>query len=201
MINQKQPTHKILLNINGPPLVKVVTELQSVFRDVTCRNCTTCMERAIKAYRVHSHIINNVPNVHELYYDVLNNKERKKRNTNDLEKNIKQEKSVTAAVTRYTKDRKVFAIEVKETIGDITNCQVYSVKKSLPCDSGSHIISASKRNNSRKSKKVIGNAPVHTEGVSVFSETPESMVAAYKKREADNSHVPESFMPSIEELY
>lgn len=200
MINQKQPTHKILLNVNAPPLVKTVTDLQSVFKDITCRDCITCMERAIKAHKINLHVLSYQSDENEFYYDVLNN-ERRKRNTaipEDWERKIKEGKSIMGTVTKYTKERKVFAIKVKEIIeNDRTSCKLYSVKKSLPCESGLDIISASKRSTNKKSKKITEIVPTNT----ATTERVQLKTSVYKKREVDNSQVSESFMPSIEEMY
>ncbi|KAJ8718515.1 hypothetical protein PYW08_002752 [Mythimna loreyi] len=209
---------KILLNINGPPLVNMVSDLQTVFMDVACSQCIDCMERAIKAYTTHHHIIKTIPSTDELHEQVLSLGTRNRRDsstpaehTTSKSKKNKSKKKATKAVTvtKYNVDGDVFALKVKETniVGSadqqnetqVSTCQVFSVKKSFPCDSpdGESFLTNAKRKGSKKSKK---DKDANKDTATTTSK-PHFMAPAFRKRQIDNSQVPDNFMPSIEDFY
>ncbi|KAL0821173.1 hypothetical protein ABMA28_005792 [Loxostege sticticalis] len=225
LIHQIKPhmlRKQLLLNINGPPLVNNVSELQSVFIDLACKRCHSCMERAMKAFKYHKHMINTRPSAEELQEDVLTNEimYRTKRDivptdetmvstaddkkTTKKTRNKKNKTNRAVVVTKYNIDGEVYALKVKETMNNEQNeskgastCQVYSVKKSFPCDSAegeSLLTSAKRKANKRKAKK-------EQDKTSTTSTTQKTQTSVFRKREVDNSQVPENFMPSIEEMY
>ncbi|XP_063829804.1 uncharacterized protein LOC135079146 [Ostrinia nubilalis] len=221
LIQQKPHTlrKQILLNINGPPLVNNVTELQTVFTALACKRCHNCMERAIRAYKVHNHIISNRPSAEELQEDVLTNEisYRTKRDIAPTSETIiptsteakttkkfrakKNKINRAVMVTKYNIDGDVYALKVKEQLNadqnDTKTCQVYSVKRSFPCDSaeGEALLSSARRKaNKRKAKK-------EQDKTSTTPTTQKTQTSVFRKREVDNSQMPENFMPSIEELY
>uniref|UniRef100_A0A2A4K3N0 HMA domain-containing protein n=1 Tax=Heliothis virescens TaxID=7102 RepID=A0A2A4K3N0_HELVI len=220
MINQMPMQKKILLNINGPPLVNMVTDLQIVFMDVGCNKCINCMERAIKAYKSHYYILKSRPRSDELQEEVLKKRllqaNRKKREAATATekyasktKRTKPKKTKSVSVTKYNVDGDVYALKVKETntqvnaeqLNDtqVSTCRVYSVKKSFPCDTpdADSFLTVAKRKVNKKSKKEKERHKVAT----TTTEKPHFLAPAFRKRQVDNSQVPENFMPSIEELY
>ncbi|KAF9823842.1 hypothetical protein SFRURICE_013379 [Spodoptera frugiperda] len=227
MINQMPMPKKILLNINGPPLVNILSDLQMVFMDVKCRRCIDCMERAIKAYKSQYHVLKSRPRSDELHEEVLRNRYvysvRNKREiaketpqtTTPKTKRSKSKKKATKSVTvtKYV-DGEVYALKVKETNTQVnaeqnnvthsTTCQIYSVKKSYPCDSPESItfLAIAKRKVNKKMKKDKERQRLNSLiTTTTTTEKPSFLAPAYKKRHVDNSQVPENFMPSIEELY
>ncbi|KAJ8714587.1 hypothetical protein PYW07_002812 [Mythimna separata] len=205
---------KILLNINGPPLVNMVSDLQTVFMDVACRQCIDCMERAIKAYTTHHNIVKTIPSTDELHDQVLRLRSRNRRdsqtdNTTTKTKKNKSKKKATKSVTvtKYNVDGNVFALKVKETnmvasgdrqnVTQVSTCQVFSVQNSFPCDSaeGESFLTNAKRKVSKKSKKV---KDVNKDAT---TSKPHFNAPAFRKRQIDNSEIPDNFMPSIEDFY
>ncbi|RVE46505.1 hypothetical protein evm_008855 [Chilo suppressalis] len=206
----------LLLNINGPPLVSNLSEIQSVYNDVTCKSCIVCMDRAIRAHSLHVHMSSNRPNAAQLRDDVLSKEinKRVKRETKTASepavdrstkkskgKKNKQQKAVT--VTKYEVDSVVYALKVKETLVSneqqsdkiVGTCQVYSVKKSFPCGSpdGEAVLQAAKRKANRKKSKKEQDKNI------VTSTTVTSQISIFKKREVDSTQVLENIMPSIED--
>lgn len=215
---------KIFLNINGPPLVNMVTDLQMVFMDVSCRKCIDCMERAIKAYKTHNNIIKTLRNPDELHEQVLHlkskrnrnkrnaNKSTTEKNTTSKVKRTKPKKTKTITVTKYNVDGDVFALKVKETnmLGGsdqqndtqvLSTCQVFSVKKSFPCNTpeGESFLTVAKRKVNKKNKKAKKEKEANQTGATTMK--AHFAAPAFRKREVDNSQVPDNFMPSIEDLY
>lgn len=212
---------KVLLNINGPPLVNMISDLQTVFMDVTCSKCINCMERAMKAYITHYNIVKTTPSFDELHDHVLQFKTtyRNKRDTETTAENTgikikrtkpkkKPIKSVT--VTKYNVDGDVFALKVKETNvanTDIQNdtqastCQIFSVKKSFPCDTaeGESLLTIAKRKISKKNKKIKDTN--RTDVTATPKAKAHFLAPAFRKRQVDNSQVPDNFMTSLEEFY
>jgi hypothetical protein len=205
----------ILLNINGPPLVSNISELQSVFNDANCKDCHDCMDNAIKAYNNHIRMQNNRPSAEELRDDLTNEVNvRIKRDlmsgekiefTPKKTKSKKNKPQKTVTVTKYNVDNEVYALKVKETHVSVekqdgiavTTCQVYSVKKSFPCESleGDALLSSVKR---KTNKKKIKREQKNTFSSTVKSPTRTSV---FKKREVDNTEVPDNSMSSIEDIY
>ncbi|XP_047029244.1 uncharacterized protein LOC124636988 [Helicoverpa zea] len=219
MIHQKPMQKKILLNINGPPLVNMVTDLQIVFMDVNCRKCIDCMERAIKAYTSHYHIVKTRPQYDELHEEVLKKRilqaDRKKRETQSTTekystkiKRSKTKKTKAVSVTKFNVDGEVYALKIKETNTQVSpdqqndtqvSCQVYIVKKSFPCDApdAETFLMVAKRKVNKKNKR----DKERNKAAASTTESPHFMAPAFRKRQVDNSQVPENFMPSIEEFY
>lgn len=206
-LNQDLSAHKkILLNIMAPPLVNTATELQAVFKDVACKNCIDCMERAIKAQRWQEHMLRSKPALEELYYTILNeNHSLYKRGTNGTKTEIKTKgrskgsKSIT--ITKYSDDDgKIYALKVKEshtrhneTDGKKHTCKIYNVAQSLPCDSfGSEVILEIPKKKVKRDKKPK---------LRQTTESTKALPSSYRKRDTDNSAIPESFMLSIEDMY
>lgn len=125
----------------------------------------------------------------------------------------KANKSVT--VTKYNMDGEVYALRVKETpvTSEASNdtkpsgsCQVYNVKKSYPCESPeseSLLVAARRRAGKKKSKKQEQEKtkPNDAPNSTTAKARVHVQTSSFKKREVDNSDVPENFMPSIEDLY
>ncbi|KAG6441564.1 hypothetical protein O3G_MSEX001884 [Manduca sexta] len=219
MKNRQRPSihNKILLNINAPPLVNVVSEVQAVFAEAACQNCIACMERAIKADKINLHMVDNRPSAEELQTDVLSerhnfDRHREKRNlANDTVKlkkvKSKRNKVLKAViVTKLKVDEQLYALKVKETITQTgeqlkdmkstsTTCQVYDVKNSFPCDTpeAEILLTVAKQRVNKKSKKQKEKRTVPA--------TTHKIVPLFRKRQVDHSQVPENFMPSIEDIY
>lgn len=218
LFHQMPMPKKVLLNIKGPPLVNMISDLQIVFMDMACSQCIDCMERAIKAYTKHNHAIKTVPSTDELHAQVLRLRKRY-RNKRDSETSFnenttvktkrnksKKKTSKSVTVTKYNVDGVVFALKVKETntVGSadqqndnqVSTCQIFSVKKSFPCDTpdSDSFLTVAKRKVSKKSKK-------EKKAHATTTTKPYFVVPAFKKRQIDNSQIPDNFMPSIEDFY
>lgn len=182
-------------NANKSHQVNMPSKLQPSFEDIDCEKCTKCMENAIKARRVRSHVISNKPNLNNYYYDVLNTVQRRKRNV--VPNDVIKEKSISATIAKYTKNRKIFAIEIKaKNKKDLTDsCKVYTVKKSLPCESKVNLTSTAKRRITKRNKNTGGPIIVST------TKKVKAINLGLNELEADNFYVPENYMPSIENLY
>ncbi|XP_059061534.1 uncharacterized protein LOC131854436 [Achroia grisella] len=204
---------------------KNIRDIQSVFSDITCKTCHMCMERAIKTHMGKTHIESQRTKVEDLQYDMLTNEingVRSKRSVNSTEyskKYIKNEnkgkykknrthKYIT--VTKYDINDEVYALKVKEINTQLITerqsdtmisetCQIYSVKKSFLCDSreGDTFLTAAKRKaNKKKPRKVVDKNKSST-----TTQKAKLATLVFKKREVDNSQIPENFMPSVEDLY
>ncbi|KAJ0175091.1 hypothetical protein K1T71_009232 [Dendrolimus kikuchii] len=219
LINQKAVNHKkILLNINGPPLVNVVNDLQSLFVDTSCSHCTICMERAIRAYKSNLHHLDR-PTIEELQEEVLEyryfNFNRDKRDTDSTEKHESATEQLKTRnqrvhqfidVKKYNINGEVYALKINESnIIDVkfskgktsdALCHVYSIKKYFPCNTpeAELLLTVSKRKANKKNKKEKIKSVVTTTEKKVS-------IPVFRKRHVDNSQVPENVMPSIEELY
>ncbi|CAH0687770.1 unnamed protein product [Spodoptera exigua] len=229
IINQMPMPKRILLNINGPPLVNMLSDLQMVFMDVKCKKCIDCMERAIKAFKAHYHVVEARPRADELYEEVLKNRyifsNRNKRETPKIvetpqttttskPKRSKTKKRATKSVTvtKYV-DGDVYALKVKETntqvsvdqnnVTHTTSCQIFSVKKSYPCDSPDSVafLTTARRKLNKRMKKEKEANRIDPLTTTTTTDKPHFLAPAFRKRHVDNSQVPENVMPSIEELY
>lgn len=226
VFHQMPMPKKILLNINGPPLVNMVSDLQIVFMDLHCKKCIDCMERAIKAYKSHYYIVKNRPRSDELHEEVLKHRHHGKgksmRNKREINTSVspvpklkrtksKKKASKSVTVTKYNVDGEVYGLKVRETNTVVnaeqqndtqSTCQVYSVKKSFPCDTpeGESFLTVTKRKATKKNKREKDRNKVD---VSTTTTTirPHFNAPLFRKRQIDNSQVPENFMPSIEEMY
>lgn len=211
---------KVFLNINGLPLVNNVTQLQAVYSDIMCSKCQACMDRAVKVHKIRTHIMNNHGTPDDVREYILTNEinvrdKREVNLTDDVPPNVpeihktktkrgKPHKSVV--VTKFKTDRDVYALKVKETIPvslsdsqseNKSTCQVYSVKKSFPCDTpeGDMLLAAAKR---KAKKRKVKKETVKT---STSKDVQTGAPIIFKKREVDSSQISETFMPSIEESY
>ncbi|KAL4717220.1 hypothetical protein ACJJTC_017107 [Scirpophaga incertulas] len=217
VVIQQKPKRKILLLTTTGPSLVTNNDLQRVFNDLTCKDCDSCMMRAIKAHQSHVakwYLGNSRLGAKEIREDILINKiSRKKRdvsidNTTEVifekKKTKKGKVQKTITVTKYNTGGQVYALKVKvaqlsfdkqnDTESPTTTCQVYSVKKSFPCESpeADTLTSPTKR-------KVRGKSKNRAER-KFSSTTMKPSISVYRKREVDISQVQESFMPSIEEF-
>ncbi|XP_075979750.1 uncharacterized protein LOC142978975 [Anticarsia gemmatalis] len=222
---------KILLNLNGPPLVSMVSKLQQVFMDVRCKQCLECMERSIKAYKYQSDNIKKRPTVDELHAELLTSRgnilnsmytgdDRRKRQSDPVDisakktKPKKTKKSVT--VTKYNVDGEVYALKVQETVkhpleqniphtNQSSMCHLYSVKKSYECDTreSESFLAIAKRKVIKKNRKDKASQATTT----TTTETAHFNAPSFKKRQVrgserpDQLEMPENFDFSLEELY
>lgn len=193
-----------VLNTRTPSSNKV-GDVQPVFMDVNCKSCIECMQRAIKSHKTYKNLKVDGENFH----DELFNRERNirdKRKSNDsvqgkLDKKTKKTKSIS--ITKYNEKEKIYALKVMEpktqvssNIRDKNNtmtCQIYSVKKSFPCESpeaDSFLKESKKKTNKRNKKENKREKNMSAVKTTVF-----------RKRQIDESQAPEQIMPSIEEFY
>ncbi|XP_026741224.1 uncharacterized protein LOC113503446 isoform X2 [Trichoplusia ni] len=218
IFHQMPMPKKILLNINGPPLVNMVNDLQVVFMDVNCKKCIDCMERAIKAYKTHYHIVKQRPRTDELHQEVLKNRygkgkrikreSRSKKETETATTTSKtrkgKPKKKTVSVTKYNVDGEVYAVKVNETSNQVniehqndtlvSTCQLFSVTKTALCDTPeafSVLLPPKRKTVKKKSTKTY--RPRTPE--------PHFMIPSFRKRQVDNTQEPDNFMSSIEESY
>lgn len=218
LIGQK-PNHKLLLNLNAPPLVTRMNDLQSVFADEKCVLCSNCMERALKAHKYSKYR----PDSEELNTDLLSNTitvHRNKRYVNSTpsiegkkEKKGKKKSKVhkTIIVTQYNMDGEVYALKVKESLpGSDHNedgaCQVYSVNKVMACNTpeGDAFIANVKKNANKKDKRHkerIEDEEDITPKIPTTTQPP--LKSVFRKRQTDEirSQMPENVMSSVEEFY
>ncbi|XP_049872150.1 uncharacterized protein LOC126370996 [Pectinophora gossypiella] len=213
IIQQQKAKHKLLLNLNGQPLVVKVNELQNVFSDYSCSHCTECMERAIRAHKLAGYQKDR-PDSMELHNDILKGRvirERRSANDSSQDKGDKKNKTKRAkahrsiTVTKYNIAGEVHALKVKESnpTNDETkvgSCEVYKVSKSYACNSpdGEAILSAAKRKNNKKNKKDKDKQQFST--TTGAPRSPQS-VPVFRKRQIEKFQIPENVMPSIEEFY
>lgn len=222
IFHQMPMPKKILLNINGPPLVNMVNDLQVVFMDVNCKKCLDCMERAIKAYKTHYHIVKQRPRTDELRQEVLKNRYGKGKRIKRESKTTRKEtqtptpttiatkarkskpKKKTVSVTKYNVDGEVYAVKVNETNtqantanqndSTVTTCQLFSVTKTALCDTPeAYTVLLPPKRKSVKKKDSKKIKPRTPE--------PHFMIPSFRKRQVDNTQEPDNFMSSIEESY
>ncbi|CAH0588075.1 unnamed protein product [Chrysodeixis includens] len=219
MFHQRPMPKKILLNINGPPLVNMVNDLQVVFMDINCKKCIDCMERAIKAYKTHYHIVKQRPRSDELHQEVLKHRYGKGKRVKRESKTTKththtptpsttkpkksKSKKKTVSVTKFNVDGEVYAVKVNETNANVNAehqndtslsiCQLFSVTKSALCDSseGYTILIPPRKKTTKKKKEAKPYKP----------QEPHFMIPSFRKRQIDNTQEPDNFMSSIEESY
>lgn len=219
LIGQK-PNHKLLLNLNAPPLVTRTNDLQTVFADEKCVLCFNCMERALKAHRyskyrpdseeLHSYLLTNTITLHrnKRYVTSTATPEGKK------EKKGKKKSKVhkTIIVTQYNVDGAVYALKVKETLPGSDHaddksgaCQVYSVNKVTSCNTpeGDAFIANVKKNVNKKDKR--HKERIREENITRRNPTTTRapMKSLFRKRQTDEirSQMPENVMSSVEEFY
>lgn len=220
LIGQKI-NHKILLNLNAPPLVARTNELQMVFTDEKCVLCSACMERALKANK-YSHYR---PDSEELHSDLLTNTitvQRSKRFVTSTpsadgrkEKKGKKKSKMhkTIIVTQYNVAGEVYALKVKESLPGSDNtedgsgaCQLYSVDNVMRCDTpeGDVFLANGKQNAIRKNKKPKESTR-DEEDVSMRYQTTTRAPSKseFRKRQSDDvrGQMPENVMSSVEEFY
>ncbi|CAG4935362.1 unnamed protein product [Colias eurytheme] len=224
MIIKKRPQvgKNIMLNVNTQANTMKSSDLQTVFIDPSCRNCATCMERAVNAHKIHNHVVNTQMNTDRFQDNTYTNQEniiRERRsvkfdNVPKIEKKPKKSKpkrNKSVSVIKYNENGEIYALKVKETSNQLiadqqnvtksfssTTCQVYSVQQSLPCESpeADLILTATKRKTNKKNKKVQGKKETN-----VPTEKATLITSVFRKRHVDNSQVPENFMTSLEEMY
>lgn len=159
------------------------------------------MEKALDILKNYSHVFEDLyPGINKVQSRI----KKSKRNIdyfNDTDLLVDSAlKSVR--VTKYkTTDDKVYAIKVNEinnqvlepSIGKST-CKVYSVKKAFSCESqeSNSILMKRKVNKIRAAKQ---------KNTATEKSTPVNSAFKKRKLRVETSHVQESFMPSIEELY
>ncbi|XP_072938283.1 uncharacterized protein [Epargyreus clarus] len=224
--NQKQLNDEtFFVHFNKTSNFNRVSDLQSVFMDPECKECHNCMEQAIKAHKVHSHMntetkVNDVPN--EIDNHVESTTSRNKRNlVPDLQLNVvkkakkskgKKNKNKTFSVTKYSDEGKIYALKVKEatpltsdqqnqTKASVTKCQMYRVKEYFSCDSpdADLILKEAKQKINKTSIKEKGKKEIN---LPVENKEKDRIIAPmFAKRHADESQISENFMPSIEEIY
>lgn len=163
------------------------------------------MQRAIKSHKTYKNLKVDGENFHDESFNRERNI-RDKRKSNDsvqgkLDKKTKKTKSIS--ITKYNEKEKIYALKVMEpktqvssNIHDKNNtmtCQIYSVKKSFPCESpeADLFLKESKKKinkrNKKENKREKNVSPVKT--------------TVFRKRQIDESQAPEQIMPSIEEFY
>lgn len=220
LIGQK-PNHKLLLNLNAPPLITRTNDLQAVFTDEQCVLCFNCMERALKANKFSKYR----PDSEELHSDLLTNTITIHRNkryvtstpSTDGKKEKKGKKKSkahkTIIVTQYNVDGEVYALKVKESSpgSDRTedgsgSCHVYSVNKVMACNTpeGDALIANVKKNANKKDRRhkdKMDNEEDITPRNIITTRAPVKSV--FRKRQTDDirSQMPENVMSSVEEFY
>ncbi|CAF4826683.1 unnamed protein product [Pieris macdunnoughi] len=188
-----------------------VTKKRAVFTDPSCKSCVNCMERVVKAHKVHRLSKIRDDDIYQLLTK-KDNKIKQKRSVNFETKGEKKSKKTKAkksvSVIKYNENGEIYALKVKETNNQLisepnvtraisTTCQVYSIQKSLPCESpeADLILTASKRKTNKKNKKVQGKRETNVP-------TEEAVIASmFRKRHVDNSELQEHYMTSLEEMY
>ncbi|XP_045775726.1 uncharacterized protein LOC123874442 [Maniola jurtina] len=216
----------IILNKNAPMHSKI-NDLQSVFMDPACTGCHTCMERAMKAHKSRTHMMD--PRISlENFQDDRNmiDERRDKRKAEWAASNVKKSKrskpknNKGITLMKYNHNGKIYALKINETnsVLDVHNnsetimtCQVYSVKKSVSCESpeANLILTGSRKKTTKKGKKGYGKRETKSvepmkliEAVKRAESTKTVIIApVYRKRNVDDSQVPEQIMYSIEEMY
>lgn len=217
--------HKLLLNLNA--------KLQEIFNDYSCNACLDCMERALRVHKVHSNKLSDRPILDDLQKELLRNSvnsehghKYKRDVTAALKEGTKKEKrskikkhkhQKTVAVTKYALDNVTYALQVKENnvSGDIETCQVYTVKKHVPCDTpeGKLLMDVSKMK-ARKNLKKPNEDEEHekedhdkkqrksrsNDDVEPYSET-DRLEVLNRRREVDDGQIPENVMSSVEDFY
>ncbi|XP_034833427.1 uncharacterized protein [Maniola hyperantus] len=219
----------IILNKNAP-LYSKMTDLPSIFMDPACSGCYTCMERVMKTH-VKSHIHMMDPRISsENFQDDRNNMiDGSRRDKRKVEwgassvkksKRSKPKKNKRISLMKYNDNGKIYALQINETnsvLGVYNNsetimtCQVYSVKKSVSCESpeANLILTGSRKKTNKKGKKGYGKRDTKSvdpmkliEAVKRAEPTKTVLIApVYRKLNIDDSHVPEQIMYSIEEMY
>ncbi|XP_046966837.1 uncharacterized protein LOC124534854 [Vanessa cardui] len=201
-------------SVQVPSPKNKVSELKSVFLEATCKRCHKCMERAIKSHKVNNQIdlIKNEQFNNELVDQEVNTRNKRKTNANALrkvDKKTKKNKSKNKSVTiiKYNDNERIFALKIIETnknmlldrqTNNTTTCQVYSVKKSFPCETPEADLilkeSKTKINKNKKSKREQNKKNA--------SDVKTTVIApVFRKRQIDDSQAPEQIMPSVEEIY
>lgn len=177
------------------------------------------MERAIRAYKMQTRYLSSRLASEELHNDIIPNfisgrtkrdvqtatkHDSKKEKTTKNKKTKREKVHRKVTVTKYTINGDVYALRVKETAGAVednqplgTSCLMYSVKKSFPCDSPEGYLLATENTKiNKKTKKTaekIKTVPQPT------TEKAQPRLS-YRKRQVDNTQIPENVMPSIEEF-
>ncbi|XP_064072999.1 uncharacterized protein LOC113398728 [Vanessa tameamea] len=200
-----------VISVQVPSSMNKVSDLKSVFLDATCKRCHNCMERAIKSHKVQNQIdlLKNEQFHSELVDQEINKRNKRKTNASaqrKIDKKIKKSKSKNKSVTiiKYNDNERIFALKIIETnkhvlLDQQTNntmtCQVYSVKKSFPCETPEADLilneSKTKINKNKKSKREQSKK----------NEKTTVIAPVFRKRQIDDSQAPEQIMPSIEEIY
>ncbi|XP_073960561.1 uncharacterized protein [Choristoneura fumiferana] len=70
LLGQTIPRMRVLLKPNTQ-MVSAQSELQTVFTDLMCTKCISCMERALKANKIQTHMARIKPNTQEIENDVI----------------------------------------------------------------------------------------------------------------------------------
>lgn len=198
------------------PHLNLISDLESVYKDLRCRNCNLCMERAIKAYKTQNENMNNKDTTTGVQKYLIDTRyeinDRPKRDldteTKPRRNKMKKKSNKTITVTKYNIGGSVYGLKVKERAvqgsepnNNVTStCHVYSVKKTYDCNSPESevFLSVAKRNVHKKSKKekaAENSTPATT------TEKAHFMVPSFKKRQVDQSEMAENFEFSIEETY
>ncbi|CAK1542177.1 unnamed protein product [Leptosia nina] len=193
------------------------SELQAVFTDISCKGCVNCMERVVKAHKVnHVNASQIRGDMNDSIRTIQENIVRDRRSVRfesvpKIEKKSKKSKTKkSVSVIKYNENGEIYALKVKESNTQLTpdqpngtktsstTCQVYSIQKSLPCESpeADLILTASKRKTNKKNKKVQGKRET-----SVPTEEATLIASVFRKRHVDNSEVQEPYLTSLEEMY
>ncbi|CAH4022384.1 unnamed protein product [Pieris brassicae] len=201
----------IILNVNIEANNNKASDLQAVFTDPSCKSCANCMERVVRAHKVHRLSKIRDDDIYQLLTK-KDNKIKEKRSvhfeTKGEKKSKKSKAKKSVSVIKYNENGEIYALKVKETNNQLisepnvtraisTTCQVYSIQKSLPCESpeADLILTASKRKTNKKNKKVQGKRETNVP-------TEEAVIASvFRKRHVDNSELQEHYMTSLEEMY
>lgn len=126
-------------------------------------------------------------------------------------KRTKNNNKKAVSVTKYSMDGDVYALRVQETQSSdgnngtrpLATCKIYNVKRSYPCDSveTDALLAAARKRAYKKVAKKQEQEKVNSSTTKTTTPRVRVQTSLFRKREVDNSQVPENFMPSIEELY
>ncbi|XP_053612034.1 uncharacterized protein LOC128676113 [Plodia interpunctella] len=228
----KNSPRAMILNMKGA-YTNENSVLHTVYEDVECQKCHDCMDRSIKAQFTYNQAKKFHPSAKELHEDLLRHKVVDNRFKRDVaKKDAKKDNKLStkhkeikpskqATVTKYDVNGSIYALKIKDIdesglIKDDTICEIYSVKKSVACDSpevDTLLIGARKeRKKMQVNKTTASHRPPNSKlpllkAAATWSSTkttakttpPTTPETIFKKREMDNSDAPD-FMPSIEEM-
>lgn len=205
----------------------MINEIQTVFSNITCHACIDCMERAIKAYKDNLYVSENQLSSNVFHNSILGNNYkinnfRVERDTDNatialdvkgitakLNSKNKVYKSMT--VTKYNINGVVYALKVKGTNKQnnfnekkntkmaSSDCQIYRIKKTFACDSSdAELFMANVKEKTKKERR--SQRIKKGKRIKFAITTTSEITTMYRKRNVDNSQVPENVMTSIEDF-